>query len=37
MKIPGFGGQGHIDLWDNNAAVGDAYWDAQTIWMWTLL
>jgi hypothetical protein len=37
MNIPGFSGQGHIDLWDGNDAVGSAYWDAKTIWMWSLL
>jgi len=36
MNIPGFDGQGHIDLWDKNYPVGDSYWDAKTIWMWTL-
>jgi len=36
MEIPGFSGQGHIDLWDGTRAVGDAYWNAKTIWMWTL-
>ncbi len=36
MNVPGFNGQGHIDLWENNVAVGDSYWDAETIWMWTL-
>lgn len=36
MKIPGFSGQGHIDLWDNNRPVGSEYWDAETIWMWEL-
>ena len=36
MNIPGFSGQGHIDLWDGSAAVGSAYWDAKTIWMWSL-
>lgn len=36
MNIPGYVGQGHIDLWDNDAAVGDSYWEAQTIWMWVL-
>lgn len=36
MEIPGFSGQGHIDLWDGTHAVGDAYWNAKTIWMWTL-
>jgi hypothetical protein len=36
MNIPGFGGQGHIDLWDKTQAVGEAYWDASPIWMWIL-
>lgn len=37
MNIPGFGGQGHIDLWDGSGPVGDEYWSSKTIWMWTLL
>ena len=37
MNIPGFSGQGHIDLWDGNSEVGAAYWDAKTIWMWRLI
>ena len=36
MKIPGFSGQGHIDLWDKEYAVGSSYWNAQTIWLWEL-
>lgn len=36
MNMPGFGGQGHIDLWDGTDAVGSAYWNAATIWMWNL-
>lgn len=36
MNIPGFSGQGHIDLWDEAAAVGTAYWSSATIWMWAL-
>lgn len=36
MNIPGFSGQGHIDLWDGEGPVGDEYWDAQTIWAWKL-
>ncbi len=36
MKIPDFSGQGHIDLWDETKPVGQEYWDAETIWMWTL-
>lgn len=36
MNIPGFSGQGHIDLWDKNFAVGSDYWDSKTIWFWEL-
>lgn len=36
MKIPGYSGQGHIDIWDKTAAIGSDYWDAETIWMWEL-
>lgn len=36
MKIPGFSGQGHIDLWNDDKAVGHDYWNAETIWMWDL-
>ncbi len=36
MRIPGFAGQGHIDLWDGNGPVGQDYWDSQTIWLWSL-
>ena len=35
-RIPTFTGEGHIDLWKGNAPVGEAYWDAQTIWFWEL-
>ena len=41
MNIPGFAGQGHVDLWDGTKAVDQRtktgqYWHAQTIWLWTL-
>ncbi len=36
MKIPGFDGQGHIDLWDKTGPVGADYWDSETIWFWEL-
>lgn len=36
MNIPGFSGQGHIDLWDGKGAIGSAYWNASPIWMWKL-
>jgi hypothetical protein len=36
MNIPGYEGQGHIDLWDGNNPVGDAYWNADPIWFWKL-
>lgn len=35
-KLPGFAGQGHIDLWNDEAAVGNAHWDAQDIYFWRL-
>jgi hypothetical protein len=35
-RLPDFDGQGHIDLWNKTAAVGHAYWSAQTIWFWQL-
>ena len=36
MNIPSYSGQGHIDLGDETRAVGEAYWNAKTIWMWKL-
>lgn len=36
MKIPGFSGQGHIDLWNDDKAVGHDYWEAETIWLWVI-
>ena len=36
VKIPGFSGQGHVDVWDKTAAVGSAYWSSQKIWFWSL-
>jgi len=36
MRIPGFGGQGHIDLWDGSATKTGDYWDSETIWFWDL-
>lgn len=36
INIPGFSGQGHIDLWDGAAPAGDAYWNADPIWFWKL-
>lgn len=36
MKIPGFGGQGHIDLWDGSATKTGAYWNSETVWLWAL-
>jgi hypothetical protein len=36
LKIPGYRGQGHIDLWNGDHAVGDDYWNAATIWMWDI-
>lgn len=36
MSIPGFNGQGHIDLWDAGKPVGESYWDAKRVWFWQL-
>ncbi|MDF0495737.1 T6SS effector amidase Tae4 family protein [Bradyrhizobium yuanmingense] len=36
INIPGFAGQGHIDLWDGTAPAGDAYWNADPVWFWKL-
>ena len=36
MNIPGFSGQGHIDLWNGNRPVDSEYWDAKIIWLWEL-
>ena len=37
MNIPSYpDGQGHIDLWDRNGPVGDAYWTGDPIWFWHL-
>tara|TARA_E500000318_G_C3466521_1_gene174796 strand:- start:174 stop:491 length:318 start_codon:yes stop_codon:yes gene_type:complete len=36
MNIPTFRGQGHIDLWNRSAPVGQAYWEASPIWFWNL-
>jgi hypothetical protein len=36
LKIPGFSGQGHIDLWNVDRCVGHGYWASQAIWFWSL-
>ena len=36
MNIPGYGGQGHIDLWNGSETKTGAYWDSETIWLWAL-
>ena len=36
MNIPGFSGQGHIDLWDGGKTRTGAYWNASPIWFWRL-
>lgn len=37
MGIPDYKYTSHIDLWDNNSAVGNEFWEAKTTWLWTLL
>lgn len=36
MNIPGFAGQGHIDLWDGKKTRTGTYWKARPIWFWEL-
>ncbi len=36
MNIPGFSGQGHIDVWDGTQTKTGAYWGSKTIWFWEL-
>lgn len=36
LTIPGFSGQGHIDLWNVDRCVGHGYWASNAIWFWTL-
>lgn len=36
MNIPGFSGQGHIDLLNSGIKVGQEYWSASPIWLWRL-
>ncbi|MEZ4297106.1 MAG: T6SS effector amidase Tae4 family protein [Polyangiaceae bacterium] len=35
-KIPGYSGQGHMDVWNKTDAVGHAYWDSQKVFFWKL-
>ena len=36
IKIPGYGGQGHMDLWNDSSAVGHGYFGADKVWFWRL-
>lgn len=36
-RIPGFSGQGHIDLWDGEKTKTGEYWNAKTVWFWQLV
>jgi len=36
VKIPGYSGQGHIDLWNKTDCVGHGYWSSDKIWFWEL-
>jgi hypothetical protein len=36
IKIDGYDGQGHIDLWNESAAVGHAYWRCRKVSFWKL-
>jgi hypothetical protein len=36
INVPGFSGQGHIDLWDGKNTRSGAYWNSPEIWFWEL-
>jgi hypothetical protein len=36
LKIPGFDGQGHIDLWNKDRCAGKGYWASNAIWFWQM-
>jgi hypothetical protein len=36
VGIPTFAGQGHIDLWSDDAPVGHQYWNSREILLWEL-
>lgn len=36
IKIPGYGGQGHMDLWNKTACAGHGYFGADKVWFWRL-
>jgi hypothetical protein len=36
IKIPGYDGQGHMDVWNKKDPVGHAYWDSAKVFFWKL-
>jgi hypothetical protein len=36
VGIPGYAGQGHVDLWNCDAPVGHAYWNVKKSFLWKL-
>jgi len=36
VGIPSFGGQGHIDLWNDDGPEGHQYWNSREILLWEL-
>jgi hypothetical protein len=36
IKIPGFDGQGHVDVWNLDKAMGHAYFGAEKVMFWKL-
>lgn len=36
VKIPGYSGQGHVDVWDKDHCVGSGYWNSSKVWFWAL-
>lgn len=36
VKIPGYSGQGHVDVWNKTRCVGSGYWNSNKVWFWEL-
>lgn len=36
IQIPGYSGQGHMDVWNKTECVGSAYWNSKKIMFWKL-
>ncbi|MBK6514146.1 MAG: hypothetical protein IPG04_08505 [Polyangiaceae bacterium] len=36
IKIPGYSGQGHVDVWNKASCVGSGYRNSSKVWFWEL-